>query len=291
MPEEFQIPTNAAEAETIIQGLSEPDVQAAPEAEPESAAEYAINYKGKEEKYSLDKLIQFAQQGRDYSSVMQKFNQEKTAWQQAQDAQKGKWAELETKFSRYEPIENFIAKDPNGKAWWDHVQQSWAEKISGQAGAANAPPDPRFQKLEETVGKLVSTFEQREQAQLAVQEDQTLDLKVSEYREKYKDLDWMTKDENGLDLEKRILDHGIKLGLTKPEHFTTAANDYLIEEHLKRAREGAKEDVGRHLQKVNKLGLGPVTDHKTMKLKRAENVSSKSWDEISREAMAAAGIS
>jgi hypothetical protein len=291
VPEEFQIPTTAAEAEGIIEGFSQSEPEIAPEAAaPGTPQEFAINYKGKEEKYSLDKLIQFAQQGRDYSANMQKYNQEKTGWTKQVEAEKAKWAGLEEKLSRYGEVEEYIKKDP---VWWDHVQSSYQQRLSGQAPGANAPPDPIIQKLTEQVGELsqfVSSAKEREAAQAAEKEDLVMDQQITQYRDKYPNFDWAHVDENGLDLEKRILDHAVKMGLNKPEHFTAAANDYLHEEHLKRASESAKGDVGRHLQKVNKLGLGPITDHRTQAVKRVQNVSSKSWDEISQEAQAAAGI-
>lgn len=282
------IPGNAAEAEALIESFQAPEGRET--APPEAAAsptEYSIPYRGKDEKYPIEKILEFANQGRDYAQKMRDYNAQKQQWDSQTTAQKTKWAELEQKLGRYSEVEEYIKKDPT---WWDHVQKSWQEKVSGQAPGANASPDPRFQKLEETVNKLASTFEQREQAQLAQKEDQTLDLKVSEYREKYPQFDWTTVDGDGLDLEKRILDHAVKMGLNKPEHFTVAANDYLHEEHLKRAGESAKTGVGKHLEKVNKLGLGPVTDKPTMQMKRVNNVSSKSWEEISQEAQAAAGI-
>lgn len=281
------VPGNAAEAEALIDSFQSPEREEAAVETKAAPTEYSIPYKGKEEKYPIEKILEFANQGRDYNQKMRDYNAQKTQWETQSTAQKAKWAELETKLGRYSEVEEYIKKDPT---WWDHVQKSYQERTLGQAPGANASPDPRFQKLEETVGKLVSTFEEREQAQLAQKEDQTLDLKVSEYRDKYKQFDWTTVDANGLDLEKRILDHAVKMGLNRADQFTVAANDYLHEEHLKRASESAKEGVGKHLERVTKLGLGPITDKPTMQLKRANNVSSKSWDELSQEAQAAAGL-
>ncbi len=121
MPDDFQIPTNAAEAESLIEGFQEPSVEQESAPETPAAQEYKLNYKGKEETYPLEKLIEFAQQGRDYTAKMTAYNAEKAGYLAQTEAQKAKWAALEQKVSRYGEVETFIEKDPQGKAWWDHV--------------------------------------------------------------------------------------------------------------------------------------------------------------------------
>lgn len=282
------IPSNGAEAEALIQGFQEPAAADAIEtpAQPQPT-EYAIKYKGKEEKYPIEKLIEFAQQGRHYSDSMAKLKADRESFEKLSKTNTEKWAKLEARLNQYSEIEAYQQKDP---AWWQHVVEQYQQKLSGQAQGANASPDPRFHQLEETVKQLASNLEQREQAQLAEKEDLALSQQVESYREKYPQFDWTTVDENGQDLEKRILDHGIKMGLTKPEHFRIAANDYLHDEFVKRSETSAKEGVAKHLKKVTELGLGPVTDRKTLAIKPVSNPASKTWDQISEEAKAAMGV-
>lgn len=288
------VPQTAEQAEALVEHWTSPNEptgiegQVSGEVEPNQAAqEYAIKYKGKEEKYPLDKILSFANQGRDYSEKMRQFRMERESFEKESQANKAKWADLESRLSRYAEVEEYIKKDP---AWYDYLVQSYQERLQGN-GQANPTHDPLVQSLSQEVRGLkeIATRFQEKEAELArAKEDEALDGQITEYREKHGDFDWVTVDENGLDLEKRILDHAIKNGI---QSFRAAANDYLFDEHVKRAKGGAKEEVGKDIQKRTKLGLGPVTDRPTMPLKAVENVSSKSWDEITREALVAAGLS
>lgn len=295
------IPQNAGEAQALMDHWSQPEPAeridpnatpgAADPAQPPPNPKWKLTYRGKEEEYDADKFTQFAQQGRDYSQRMQDFNQKSTAFEQKSKAQEQKWASLEERLNRYSEVEGYIKKDP---AWWDHVQKSYQERQLGAAGNGAQPVnDPRLQQLVETVGELqgfVASAKQREAEQERVQEDGALDTQIQEYRTKYPHLDWTTADEKGNDLEKRILDHGIAMGLSKPEHFRIAASDFLFDEHIKRASGEGREGLASQIQKVNKLGLGPITDRPTMPTPKVNNVSSKSWDDISEEAKAAFGM-
>lgn len=291
--DESVIPQDAAQAEALINQMGEPGLEGgeAPPAEAAPAPKYKINYKGKEEEYDLDKILGFANQGRDYAQRMQDFNAKERAFLEQSKAQQTKWSQLEERLNRYNEVESYIKKDP---AWWDHVQKSYQERSQVQSGNPGTPADPNIQKMiEEAVGPLrdfvSSAQKEREAAQLA-EEDRVLDSQVQEYRTKYPTLDWNTVDENGHNLEKRILDHAIQMGLNKPEHFRVAANDYLFDEHIKLASGKGREGLAQDIQKANKLGLGPVTDRPTIPARRVENVSTKSWGDVAEEAKAAFGI-
>lgn len=288
------VPGTAEDAEALISHWEQPAREDEPEPEtaapePETPSGHTLKYKGKDETYPLEKIIQFAQQGRDYSEKMRELK----LMREEIDQTRQKYPEdLVTRISRYGEIENYIKQNP---AWWDHLNQQWQARESFQGQGNTGAPlthDPVIQNLLQTVEGLqqkATVAEQREQALKLSQEDESLDSEISGYREKYSHFDWKTVDENGFDLERRILDHAVKMGLTKPEQFRVAANDYLHDEHLKRAQLSAKETVGKQIQKTNKLGLGPVTDRRTMPIKGVQNVSNKSWDDVAAAAIEAMG--
>lgn len=292
-PEDFAVPTTGSEAQAIVEGFQQPTTQAAPEQQaPATPAEFAINYKGKEEKYPLDKFTNLAQQGRDYNASMQQLKKDRDAWSAQVTQEKTKWSTLEQKLSQFQAVDDYIRKDPE---WWTHVNDSYKQKVSGQVQGTNAPVDQLVKQLvAQELGDIkdfVKTAKEREIEQQRETENRVLDSKVSEYRTKYPDFDWTTVDEKGQDLETRILDHGIKMGLKDPEtSFRLAANDFLHGQFVSRAAESAKGEVGDHLKKVNKLGLGPITEKRTLGLKPVANVRSKSWDQLTAEAIASANL-
>lgn len=291
------IPQNAQEAETLINQLGEAGGEeglGAAAATPPAPQEYAINYKGKEEKYPLEKILAFANQGRDYNEKMQAFNQQKTRWTQLEQEYNGaktQWAQVEQRLKNYSDIEAYQKQDP---AWWQHVNESYEQRMQerggGQHGAPAAALPPEVAKQISDFNEFMTSQKQREQVEVAAREDQALDLQVSSYREKYPQFEWDKVDENGLNLEKRVLQYMSDNGLTKPEQFPLAANNFLLDEHLKRAGHAAKDGVGRHLEKVTKLGLGPITTQPSLKIQQVRNVANKDWNEIAEEAKAALGV-
>lgn len=286
------VPQTAEQAKALVEHWSSPteptEIESqGQEAEAPPAEEFTIKYRGKDEKYPLDKILSFANQGRDYSEKMRQFRLEREAFEKESQTNKAKWQSLEERLTHYADIEEYIKKDP---AWYDYLVQSYQHRIQGN-GQANPTNDPLVQSLSQEVRGLkevATRFQEKEAEITRVKEDEDLDRQIQDYRGKYGDFDWVTVDENGLDLEKRILDHAIKNNITS---FRAAANDYLFDEHVNRAKAGAKEEVGKDIQKKTKLGLGPVTDRPTMPMKRVQNVATKSWDEITREALEASGLS
>jgi hypothetical protein len=283
------VPETAEQAEQLLnhwQSEGEPEAATqSNEEKPQAEPNHELNYKGKIESHPLSKIIEFAQQGRDYAEKMgafkkdrSKFDAERTGWQSQYEKQK-------------KVVDEYLAwkkQAESNPGWIDHVRQSYQQGLQEQA--ARTPNDPLVQKLASTVEELAGKFssiEEEKQAAEREKEDQALDLEISEYRAKFPNLPWGDVDENGYDLEKRILNHAIKI---KTQSFRAAANDLLFDEHIKLAKVGGKEEVGKSIQKATKLGLGPPTAAPQLKPKRIENVRSKSWDEVGAEALKAMGI-
>lgn len=292
MPEDFDpnaIPETADEAEQLIEHFHKPseDEGVAPqrvEAQAPSDPEFGINYRGKEEKYPLSKIIQFAQQGRDYNEKMRDFRVQRETWDRDRLKNETKWKDLEGRLQRYSEVEEYNKKDP---MWWDHVVSSYKQKME-QGSQGQSPNNQLVEKLMGEIGPLkdyVTQLQEREKVEKMTKEDEGLDLQVREYKDKYPNFDWNTLDIQGKDLERQILQHAID---NEIKSFKAAANDYLHDEFLKRTEFKAKEDTAKDVQKVSKLGLGAVTD------KRAQNNGAirtpRNWDEAAEMAKASLGL-
>lgn len=120
------------------------------------------------------------------------------------------------------------------------------------------------------------------------QEDKSLNQDISGYREKHPDFDWDTLDpQTNQTLEQRIIQHAIDNGI---KSFKAAANDYLFDEHVKRASLKAKEDVGKTIQENTKKGVGPKSPVPIEKMSKVKDVRNKSWNQIQDEVLAELGL-
>lgn len=289
LPEDH-IPQSAAEAEQLIGQWESPEVETPVEQNPKQAIQtpqqlqapklekYTFKRFGKDVEVELspEKRLEYLQQGFDYSDKMRALREARE--QHAREIQSfgDQKASLE-RLKQYQEIEDYQKQDP---AWWEHVVSSYQQRQEAQ-GQQQAPP-ALVKKVEE-LSQFVS--QQREQAQLAerAKEDGELDKTISDYRAAHPDFDWNVADENGQDLEKRIIEHAISLGITKASGFKAAADSYLLEKHLEKAKLGAKENLGKTIQKQAKLGLGPVTAKRTIAPQGVKNVRAKSYEDIMAE--------
>ena len=307
------VPTSASEADALVSAIESPEgatqdttQEVDPQAseQPKTAAEkrYELIRKGVKREFTPEEMIPFAQKGWDYEEKMREFHQnratllaqERQNWEKQFDATKHpKFQELEKQLSRYREVDDYIKRDPQ---WWNTVQEAYQQRLQEQGTATPTahPVIDQLQKQVETLSQFVNSQQERERLEQEkarfVEEatkDAELDNQVAEYREKYSHFDWNSRDESGLDLENRILQHAIT---NKIGSFRAAANDYLHDEHLKRHEVSVKEQTGKEIKKQTKLGLGPVTDKPSREIKRISNVRSKSYDDITQDALDELGV-
>lgn len=297
---ENSIPQSAEEAEALVNSWDEPqeasepnegDLGETPDGNappPPAEANHNLNYKGKEESYPLSKIIEFAQQGRDYSQKMHDLSVQRTQLENHVRQVQAENAKVAERIKQYAEVEAYQQKDP---AWWKHVVDSYqARQGSNQDGSPSVQLPPEIASKIETLEQFVQAQQQEKVVQAQSAEDTELDGVIKGYRDEFASFDWSTKDAQGRDLERQILDHAIALGITKPSGFRAAANDYLFKQHVERAKTNGKVDVGKQIQKTTKLGLGPVTPHSSKQIERAKNVSSKSYEELTAEAIEKYGL-
>lgn len=227
------------------------------------AETHEIVWNGKKIKASLDELKKWAQMGYDRPQVMQKFNQEKAAWQKKE----AEIQQLQQKYQPYTQIDEWALKNPQA---WQTLEQMWKQSMQGglqqqyqqTQGQPQAPQtaiDPNLQRYLGTLEQKISQFEpviqqvlDREQTAKQQEEDQVLDQEIKTIKDHYKDFDWQSLDENGKSLELKILEHASNIGTSS---FRVAARDLLHDELLSRAQAKAKIDVSQGIQQRTKLGV------------------------------------
>jgi hypothetical protein len=253
---------------------SQPQAQA-PQPQQQAAQEIEFTWNGKQIKAPISdpRVKQWAAQGYDYSQRMAEFN--KTQQEIAQRQQQ--IAEIE---NRYKPIDEFVKQNPD---WWTHVQSQWENRQR-----ALDPTNPLAQELSQVKNQLqeINQFKEQllteKQLQQREQLDRALADEVQSIRKTYSNLDWDSPDANGYSLEQQVIKYAVDNGIRK---FTTAFRDYYHDNLLKLAEERGKESIGKNIQKQTKLGLLGQTPTPKKQLSNAQDVKSKTYDQLLSEAL------
>ena len=290
------LPQNAEEAESLLQQWESQDApeQGATAEVPvaEQAVitpkleKYVIKRGGKEVELELtpEKRLNLLQQGYDYSENQRQIRLEREAVAKERQAIEARKQDLE-RLKQYQEVENYTKQDPQ---WWEHVRAEYARRLQEQGGNAASLPPAIMEKID-GVTEFVSQLKEERTNEARAKEDGELDSVITDYRTKHADLDWSATDAQGRDLERQIIDHALEMGISKPQGFVAAANNYLFDKHIERAKLGAKTEVGKTIQKQAKLGLGPVTEKRTLAKAPVKNVASKSYEELTALAIAELG--
>ncbi len=140
-----------------------------------------------------------------------------------------------------------------------------------------------IQRLKQQLGELtplVQNINQEFTSSKQQAEDQQLDQLVTEIREKYKDIDWDTPDENGKPLEYRVLEFAQENGIKR---FDTAFKAFYHDELIQRAEAQAKQNVSKDIQTKSKMGLLGTTPKPTRGIQAVKDVKNKSYENIMSE--------
>lgn len=246
----------------------QPQAAAAPQPEPPKPTiqEFEFEYSGKKIKEPLEMILKRAGMGYDYAQKMEAF--------------KRKQEELETKYKpydRYKEIDEYVKKDPQ---WWEHVEQSWQERLSSQ--------DPNVIRLKsildeelKPVKELLTQKEQEAQQAKLQEQDSRLDADIKSIREKYSDLDFDARDEHGKSLEDKVLEHGAQHNFPS---FKAAFLDFYHDQLEKRWEARGREAVSKDAQKRAKLGLSG-TPQTPKRQAEGYDVRGKGWNEVLQEVL------
>jgi hypothetical protein len=270
-----EIPMTApSESESQPQPEANTETQVKPEGDGRT-----IIYKGEEVSIDDNKYKMLAQKGYSYEQDRHQLKVDRKLWERERDKEMGSLEELRQ-------INEYAKTNPQFQAL---IQREWANIQGGgqiqqdstqqQQMGHNPQIDAILQRLNAQDEDLRIRGEAEKEAKL--------ESAIETYKETYGSFDWETKDDLGQTLEDRITQHAVD---SQIRDFKTAANDYLFDEHLKRASLESKEKAAKTIQKQNKLGLGKVTDQSTLDVKRADGVRSKSYNDLAAEALREFGL-
>jgi hypothetical protein len=260
---------------------AEPTAEPTQKEAPQSAAELAFQWNGKQIKAPLNdpRVTQWVSQGYDYAQKMQAFKQSQSEFEQKQRA----LADIEQK---YKPLEEYYSQNPDR---WQYINQQYEALKQGLDPAD--PVSQKFQSILESKLKPYDNFiqqlQQREIAFNQQQEDTVLNDEIQSIRNNYKDLDWANADAEGKNLELKVLEHAQKIGTSS---FRAAFRDFHHDQLVKLAEERAKESVVKDKVKNTKLGLLGQSQAPTKGITNAGDIKQKTYDDLTREALEEFGI-
>ena len=279
---EGQVDSNSVDMsdEQMDEALNQPkpsgDIPMANEPTAPAPEEYTLTVNGKEVKASRDKMIQWAQLGYQYPQKAGELNQKQQEFQARQAEFEKQRQEMEQRLNPYREVDEYAAKNPD---WWAQVQEQYKQKLAG------AQTNPEVQQLKAELAELKAfrdEYKNEKQSKQVQEEDSKLGQEIESIRKQYSNIDFETPDEEGLNLEMKILKHAQENGLPS---FRAAFRDYYHDHLLGRAKEEGKEAISKEVQKRTKLGILSESSKPTKGLKVAENVKNKSYEELKREAL------
>lgn len=266
-------PAAAAPTTTTVTPQSAPAKTTYPEVE--------FTWNGKPVKAPWDKARQWAQQGYDYSQRIQAFNKQQKDWEAQREAQK---KEYEQKYNPYIEVDELAKQHPEQ---WQFIQQQLQKLQNPHAFAETQSPDVQALINEKLapIQKFITSFEQHQSETVQKSHDDNLTQEIQSIREKHSNLDWETYDENGMNLEKRVIDHALKNGIS---NFRAAFRDYNFDHLTKYEADRAKEAMAKETQKRSKLGL--LGQSPTPKANAQSDRKPKNYNEAASMAMEELGI-
>ena len=256
--------TEAGEAANAIEGDSDPESSIEPSAYNEvleqfKTAKVPIKWGGEDKVLDGEKVIQYAQQGYDYSAKNRELKQQRAKFDEEREQWESERGSSNEKYQEYERYDQFLKDNPDV---FQAIKDQYDQRQTGHdPNAMFQMPghmSPMVQQLQQQVQSLQDRLAQEDQVKaekMEAQKEAKLDETISSYKEKYSSFDWSKQDEFGYDLEQQVLNHAIDKGI---KDFRAAANDYLFDEHLKIANLSAQEKANSKIQKQKKLGLGEV---------------------------------
>lgn len=252
----------------------------APKQEAPNFKEYEFAHRGQQVKIREDdpRFTQWMSMGYDYAQNNSALKTEREEFEKSR-------GNFEKTWSPYKEIDEYARDNPD---WWQHVDQSYKQKLSSQQDV----PDSVKKYLESVLGPiqqdipLVKQYLTKQQADEAAKiekdQDTQLESSVKSVMERNPQIDFKAKDPSGMSLEHRVLDYGIKNQLLK---FEDAFKAYYYDESIKQAESRGRESYMQELNKRKKLGIldNVPTQGKIPNLTQASKIRSWSDPQLSSE--------
>ncbi len=285
--EQELIPQTEDDADALLEGIEAPSgdssMEAAPTAEQtQQAIDFAFTVGGKEIKLDLakdrDKLMRWAQQGYEAPNKIGELNKKLEGYTQ-RETQYKEWQE------KYGPVDDYVRQNPQ---FWDHVVKQYQQQQQQVQNGQQEQVSPAIQQLMQEVQglkQIASTYQQQEQERQAMRDDALYMDEFSKVQKQYPKIDFSTPDQEGKNLEYKVLEFAQAKGI---KEFTTAFKAFHHDELLKLAQEEAKEKLISDRQSKSKLGILNVSSTPTRKT--SDSVKGKNYNDLAAEALQELGL-
>lgn len=242
-----------------------------------------INYKGEQIPMNQSQTVEYAQKGRDYETKMSEYKKLNEEFQ----TKSSKFQNWEERNARVEEINQAYVDDPKKL---EYLLNQYENIKSGvPAEGTDLDGTETYNKmiaLEKTVDDLKGGYQalkEDREANLASKIQTEVMRDFDKMKKEHDYLDWTTKDSDGLMLDDFILKYATDNNIHSIETATLQfAKDQifanLIEKGKKEAVENSKEN--------NKKGIKGVTAIPQTKSKPIATDTSKSFDDLAKEALA-----
>lgn len=230
------------------------EAQAKGEAQPEQTQntpnEFAFEIDGKTYKFNQEDLQKTVAEGLKATNKYQELIQQQQQFMQEK-------AEFEKRLGQYDhlrQLDNWAKENP------ELYNRLALEHEAMKSGAEFGQVPPYVAKLATDVNNLmdkIAEIDQLKEEQKIKNSNEQLEKEIATYKQNFADFDWNSKDQSGLRLEQKIINHAISNNIGT---FRAAANDYLMSDIVKRQPLKAKEEAAKIIQKNNKLGIQPKSE-------------------------------
>lgn len=245
-----------------------PPEGAAPQPAPENSWDpkpWELKYNG-QPVYPKDQnhLKMLAQKGWSYEQRMADLNRQQSEWQ----SQVEKYKRLEP----YEKLDHAFRSNPEFARQIMELKERYEQGQTQQG-----EEDPRLQAIQQKLEKFES-FHQTFEEQRATE---TLEKSKTELREKFKDFDWDSIDENGNTLMQRVMRHALE---TKMYDINRAFRDLMFDEVQLRASVQGKQQAANAVQQAHKAGIVETGRPTPPAPVKPFNPAGKTWNDVGQEA-------
>ncbi len=236
---------------------------------------------------SQDKAKIWMSQGYNYSQRMGELNKT-SAQRQAEYDQKFQAFQTEqAKLSPYAKVDEYARANPQ---WWAKVQQDYA---AAQQQSQGITPEiaTALKPIQEELGQFKSFLQQQQEAKAAeeaTKHDTALDTEIEGIRKDFPNINLGAVDPaTGETLELRVLKHAQSLGTTS---FKAAFRDCLHDQLMEQAKANGLETQAKIAEQNAKKGILGKTSAPVKGQQVSGYVKGKSYDQLTREALADYGI-
>lgn len=209
-------------------------------------------------------LKMLAQKGWSYEEKMAALNRQQSEWSKEREQYKS--------LEPYKALDQMFQTNPEFARKIMELKEQFA---NGQA----QPQNPELQAIHEQLAEVREWKETVAQQEAAKQ----LESDKSALREKFKDFDWESIDENGATLMQRVMKHALE---TKTYDINKAFRDLTYDEMQLRASTQGRAQAGQAIQQARRAGIVETGRPSPQAPVKQWSPQGKSWNDVGKEAAA-----